>query len=405
MRKTASWRAVTRRGADLSAAMQHQGDRAHGRGARLADKDRLEPPRMVCVDFVHPRAQAPGPFVDRPCGRLQCPKGSAAVTFPVQTRHDAQMENSASTPVSHADLRKRIAPFRVKPRSAVRLGDDSKDFDPGYRDEFVTRADAGVALAEGVRQLGEYQARLAAQSTYAVLVILQAMDAAGKDGTIKHVLSGVNPQGVSVHPFKVPSLIELQHDYLWRYQLQLPPRGSIGIFNRSHYEEVLVVRVHPELLGNEHIPGAKTDIWKRRFREINDWERYLADNGVRIVKLFLNLSKEEQRRRFLDRIDEPDKNWKFDVGDALEREHWDEYQHAYEEMLSATSTSYAPWHVIPADHKWFARLAASWTILDALMDIDPKYPKVDPQTHAKMLRDQGETLGRRPPPVTNCPAS
>jgi PPK2 family polyphosphate:nucleotide phosphotransferase len=318
------------------------------------------------------------------------------VTSAVQTRHDAVMENTASTPVSHADLRKRIAPFRVKPQSTVRLGDDSKDFDPGFRDQFVTRADAGVALAEGVRQLGEYQARLAAQSTYAVLVILQAMDAAGKDGTIKHVLSGVNPQGVSVHPFKVPSLIELQHDYLWRYQLQLPPRGSIGIFNRSHYEEVLVVRVHPELLGNEHIPGAKVDIWKRRFREINDWERYLADNGVRIVKLFLNLSKEEQRRRFLDRIDEPDKNWKFDVADALERQRWDDYQQAYEEMLSATSTKHAPWHVVPADHKWFARLAASWIILDALMDIDPKYPKVDPQTHEKMLQIKKELLDEDP---------
>jgi PPK2 family polyphosphate:nucleotide phosphotransferase len=194
----------------------------------------------------------------------------------------------------------------------------------------------------------------------------------------------------------VPSLIELQHDYLWRYQLQLPPRGSIGIFNRSHYEEVLVVRVHPELLGNEHIPGANAGIWKRRFREINDWERYLADNGVRIVKLFLNLSKEEQRRRFLDRIDEPDKNWKFDVADALERERWDDYQRAYEEMLSATSTKYAPWHVVPADHKWFARLAASWIILDALMDIDPKYPKVDPLTHEKMLEIKKQLLAEGP---------
>jgi PPK2 family polyphosphate:nucleotide phosphotransferase len=178
----------------------------------------------------------------------------------------------------------------------------------------------------------------------------------------------------------------LQHDFLWRYQCALPERGSIGIFNRSHYEEVLVVRVHPDILDNQHLPAAakKADIWKRRYREINDWERYLVDNGVRIVKLFLHISKEEQRQRFLDRIDEPDKNWKFAVGDALERQHWDEYQLAYQQMLCATSTRYAPWHVVPADHKWFARLAASWIILDTLMDIDPQFPKVDAETRKKL---------------------
>jgi PPK2 family polyphosphate:nucleotide phosphotransferase len=289
------------------------------------------------------------------------------------------------TPLGRSELESRIAPFEVKPGGAVHL---AKDFDPDFRGSYVEKSDAAAALAEGVAQLGEYQARLAAQSTYAVLIVLQAMDAAGKDGTIKHVLSGVNPQGVGVHAFKVPSATELQHDFLWRYQQALPARGTIGIFNRSHYEEVLVVRVHPENLDLQHLPekSKRSDIWQRRYREINDWERYLVDNGVRVVKLFLNLSKDEQRRRFLDRIDEPDKNWKFSVGDALERARWDDYQRAYEDMLGATSTRYAPWHVVPADHKWFARLAASWIILDTLMDIDPRYPKVDAATREQMLR-------------------
>jgi PPK2 family polyphosphate:nucleotide phosphotransferase len=289
------------------------------------------------------------------------------------------------TLLRHSEIKKRIAPLVVKPHSRVQL---ATDFDPDFRGSYVKKSDAAAALSEGVVQLGEYQARLAAQSTYAVLVVLQAMDAAGKDGTIKHVLSGVNPQGVGVHAFKVPSTTELQHDFLWRYQLALPARGTIGIFNRSHYEEVLVVRVHPENLDLQHLPEKSkgADVWKRRYREINDWERYLVDNGVRVVKLFLNLSKDEQRRRFLDRIDEPDKNWKFSVGDALERGRWDDYQHAYEDMLGATSTPDAPWHVVPADHKWFARLAASWIILDALMDIDPKYPTVDAATREQMLR-------------------
>jgi PPK2 family polyphosphate:nucleotide phosphotransferase len=305
------------------------------------------------------------------------------------------MSDSPYAALTHADLRKRIARFRVKARSHVQLRDD---FDPGYKEHFVKKSDAARSLAEGVAHLGEYQAKLAAQNTYGVLVVLQAMDAAGKDGTIKHVMSGVNPQGVFVHPYKVPSLAELQHDYLWRYQANLPARGSIGIFNRSHYEEVLVVRVHPEVLAAEHLPPAavKADIWKRRYREINEWEKYLVDNGVRVVKLFLNLSKDEQRRRFLSRIDEPDKNWKFSVADATERLRWDEYQVAYEEMLGATSTTHAPWFVVPADHKWFARLAASWIILEALMDIDPHYPTVAPDVRAKMLEIKEELEAETP---------
>jgi PPK2 family polyphosphate:nucleotide phosphotransferase len=208
--------------------------------------------------------------------------------------------------------------------------------------------------------------------------VLQALDAAGKDGTIRHVMSGVNPQGVSVHSFKVPSLEELDHDYLWRYAKNLPARGEIGIFNRSYYEEVLVVRVHPENLERQRLPQAARgkDVWTRRYRDINAWERYLTDNGFVIVKLFLNLSREEQRVRFLRRIDLPDHTWKFSVADAQERRYWDDYQKAFSEMLSATSSEWAPWHVIPADHKWFARLCAAAVIANALMEIDPRFPEV-----------------------------
>src|SRR5262245_7164345 len=265
--------------------------------------------------------------------------------------------------------------MRVRPGSRVVL---ARDFDPAY--------DAGLAKREGrellpaaVEHLAEYQQRLAAQDTYGLLVVLQAMDAGGKDGTIRHVMSGVNPQGVSVHGFKQPSTEELDHDYLWRYAQRLPARGEIGIFNRSHYEEVLVVRVHEELLARQKLPKSARGrgIWKRRYREINDWERHLVDNGIRIVKLFLNLSKDEQRERFLARIDEPDKNWKFSAADVEERRYWDDYQRAFSEMLSNTSTEWAPWYVIPADRKWFARLAVAAVIVDALMAIDPKFPTLD----------------------------
>jgi len=218
-----------------------------------------------------------------------------------------------------------------------------------------------VRLAEGVELLADYQQRLAAQNTFAVLLIIQGIDAAGKDGTIKHVMSGVNPQGVTVHSFKVPSTEGLSHDYLWRYQRQLPARGRIGIFNRSHYEEVAVVRVHPELLANQQLPGARrgNDLWEHRFREINSWERYLADNGIRIAKVFLHISRDEQRTRLLARIDDPARNWKFSPSDLAERQHWGEYQHAYSQMLSNTSTEWAPWHIVPANHKWFARAATA----------------------------------------------
>jgi PPK2 family polyphosphate:nucleotide phosphotransferase len=273
--------------------------------------------------------------------------------------------------------------LRVPPGTAVSL---PAHFDPGHTASFVREADAGAALQAGVRLLAHYQARLAAQDSYALLVVLQALDAAGKDGAIKHVMSGVNPQGVRVTGFKVPSAEELNHDFLWRYVRALPPRGAIGIFNRSHYEEVLVVRVHPEILERQHLPAQSTgkDIWQRRFREINDWEHELVDNGVHVVKLFLNVSKTEQRNRLLSRIDDPDKNWKFSLADLAERDHWDNYQHAYSELLSHTSTQAAPWHVIPADHKWFARLAVAAVILEALVKIDPQFPTVGPAARKEL---------------------
>ena len=279
----------------------------------------------------------------------------------------------------------------VRPGSKVRLPDD---FDPESTGGY-SRDDAGGAqqlLQQGIALLADFQARLAAQATDGVLVILQAMDAAGKDGTIRHVMSGVNPQGVAVHGFKVPSAEELAHDYLWRYAAAVPARGQIAIFNRSYYEEVLVVRVHPQLLANQRLPERRAvedgqnqlALWERRFREINNFERYLSDNGVHVVKLFLNLSKDAQRRRFLARIEEPEKNWKFTGADVRERGYWDAYQSAFSYVLSNTSTKWAPWYVIPADSKWFTRLVAAAVIANALVDIDPRYPTVEHEARASL---------------------
>jgi len=276
-----------------------------------------------------------------------------------------------------------IAPLRVDPGSKVRL---PKDFDPGYKGD-VSKKQGKDLLADGVRLLTEYQARLAAQDTWGVVVILQALDAAGKDGTIRHVMSGVNPQGVSVHSFKQPSAEELDHDFLWRYAQRLPARGDIGIFNRSHYEDVVVVRVHREYLDLQQLPAKDKSgaIWQRRFRAINDWERYLTENGFRVVKLFLNVSKEEQRRRLLRRIELVDHNWKFSAADVAEREHWSDYQSAFSEMLSNTSTAWAPWYVIPADRKWFARVSASAVLVHALMELDPRFPTVSRAQREELL--------------------
>jgi PPK2 family polyphosphate:nucleotide phosphotransferase len=280
-------------------------------------------------------------------------------------------------------IKRLVEPLRVEPGSAVHL---PRDFDPGARFGVRKKGDGQHLLGQGVELLAEYQERLSAQDTYGVLVVLQALDAAGKDSTVRHVMSGVNPQGVRVSSFKQPSAEELGHDYLWRHASKLPARGEIGIFNRSHYEEVLAVRVHKEVLDREKLPpeSRTSDIWKRRYREINDWERYLADQGIRVVKIFLNVSKEEQRRRFLRRIDEPEKNWKFSASDVRERRYWDDYQRAYSKMLSHTSTEWAPWHVLPADHKWFTRVCAAAVIAHTLIDIDPHYPAPDPAARQQL---------------------
>ncbi len=291
-------------------------------------------------------------------------------------------------------IREFIDPFRVDHGRRVRL---PQDFDPSGTRKVSTR-EAKEILQEGVALLAEYQQRLAAQDTYGVIVVLQAMDAAGKDGTIRHVMSGVNPQGVQVSGFKIPTAEELDHDYLWRYARKLPERGNIGIFNRSYYEEVLVVRVHPAILAGQKMPPAskRGDVWDRRFREINDWEHYLTDQGYGIVKLFLNLSKEEQRRRFLARIDEPEKNWKFSANDAKERAYWDDYQKAFSDVLSKTSTPWAPWYVIPADDKPFARVVVTGILANALIDINPKYPDVGAEAKAALQAAKAELEAEAP---------
>jgi PPK2 family polyphosphate:nucleotide phosphotransferase len=277
-----------------------------------------------------------------------------------------------------------VEPLRVKPGSRVHL----THFDPGATFGVRKKQDGLDLLRRGMALLADYQDRLAAQEIFGVLVVLQGLDAAGKDSTIRHVMSGVNPQGVKVSSFKAPSAEELSHDYLWRHTRRLPARGEIAIFNRSHYEEVLVVRVHPELIDAEKVPptGKSEGIWERRYREINDWEHYLVDNGIRLVKMCLNVSKEEQRVRFLKRIDRPQKNWKFSASDVRERQYWDEYQHAYAQMLSHTSSEWAPWYVLPADHKWFTRVCAAAVIADTLIGIDPRYPVPDAATRQELMR-------------------
>jgi PPK2 family polyphosphate:nucleotide phosphotransferase len=288
-----------------------------------------------------------------------------------------------------------IKPLRVKAGSKVDL---AKDFDPAYKADFLKKKDGVAFLRTGIALLADYQRRLAAQDTYGVLVCLQALDAGGKDGTIRHVMSGVNPQGVHVTGFKVPSAEELDHDYLWRYAKHLPARGEIGIFNRSHYEEVLVVRVHPELLERQRLPQeARTgQVWERRYRDINDWERYLSENGIKVLKVFLNLSKEEQRVRFLKRIDVPERNWKFSAADVRERQRWDDYQEAFSQMLSSTSTEWAPWYVVPADHKWFARICVAAALAHTLIGIDPTYPEVSADTRRELLAVRKELEAEAP---------
>jgi PPK2 family polyphosphate:nucleotide phosphotransferase len=278
----------------------------------------------------------------------------------------------------------------VPPGNSVSL---VRDYDPDLGAKIVLKEDANTLLLQGVQLLAEYQDRLYAEDKHALLVILQAMDAAGKDSVIKHVMSGLNPQGCQVHSFKAPSSEELDHDYLWRHYKALPERGRIGIFNRSYYEEVLVVRVHPEILAGERLREAArdADIWGRRFREINYFERHLVANGTVVVKLFLYVSKKEQKKRFIERIERPEKNWKFSPSDVKERACWDDYMYAYQEAFNATSTEWAPWYVIPADHKWFARVAVAAIIAQHIRLLDPQYPVLD-AAHAAALRDAKQLL-------------
>jgi PPK2 family polyphosphate:nucleotide phosphotransferase len=268
-----------------------------------------------------------------------------------------------------------IDKFRIKEGSKLDLADHPTDFTGNYHDKEEAEDD----LRENVERLAELQDVLYAQNIHALLIIFQAMDAAGKDGVIEHVMSGVNPQGCHVVSFKAPSDEELDHDYLWRGQKNLPERGKIGIFNRSHYEEVLVVRVHSQILDRQQLPkNIKNDpnIWRQRFRQIRNWETHLTENGIHILKFFLNVSKEEQKKRFLARIAEPEKNWKFSARDVKERDHWNDYMTAYREAIEATSTASAPWFIIPADKKWFTRLAVSEVIVQTLKCMDLHYPQV-----------------------------
>jgi PPK2 family polyphosphate:nucleotide phosphotransferase len=282
--------------------------------------------------------------------------------------------------------------FEVRPGTKV---DMDKDFDPGDTGGYDKPENAAELLQEGVEFLSAYQDRLYAEGSQALLVVLQALDAAGKDSTIKHVMTGVNPQGCQVTSFKAPSAEELSHDYLWRAVRALPPRGHIGIFNRSYYEEVLVVRVHPEFLTPQRLPARTLGkkLWTQRFREINNFEQHLVENGFPVVKIFLHVSQEEQCRRQLERIDTPDKNWKFNAGDLKERGFWDAYMAAYRDVLSRTSTPWAPWHVVPADHKWFARLAVAAIIADRLIEMDPQYPTIDEAGRQELAGSRESLIG------------
>ncbi|HEY1730081.1 MAG TPA: polyphosphate kinase 2 family protein [Candidatus Baltobacteraceae bacterium] len=271
--------------------------------------------------------------------------------------------------------------LRVKPGVPLHLG----EIDPSDTNGFKDKDDARECHERNLHKLETLQEKLAASRSYAVLIVLQGMDSSGKDGVIKHVMSGVNPQGVDVHAFKQPTEEELSHDFLWRCQEALPERGRIGIFNRSYYEEVLVVRVHSSLLAKEDVENGK-DIWCERFEDINAFERHLVRNGTRILKFFLHISKDEQRTRLLARLDDPSKNWKFSRSDATEREYWKEYIAAYESMLSATSTDFAPWYVIPADHKWCSRAAIGEITVDALESLDLHYPKPDAEQEKSLDR-------------------
>jgi PPK2 family polyphosphate:nucleotide phosphotransferase len=275
-------------------------------------------------------------------------------------------------------------PYRITDGRGFRL----KDIDPGDTRGLgsESKKEARDALQDGIERLRELQEKLYAQNRWSLLLIFQAMDAAGKDSTIKHVMSGVNPQGCQVFSFKAPSAEELDHDYLWRHVRCLPERGRIGIFNRSYYEETLVVRVHPGILAGQRLPPSLVGrrIWKERFEDVNAFERYLSRNGTVIRKFFLHLSREEQRKRFLDRLEKPHKHWKFSLDDVRERRHWDDYRRAYEDVIRATSTKHAPWFVVPADNKWFTRLVVAAAVVDTLEGLDLRFPKIDAQRRREL---------------------
>jgi PPK2 family polyphosphate:nucleotide phosphotransferase len=285
-----------------------------------------------------------------------------------------------------------IKNFTIPSDKTIRL----KDFDPAFTDGFKNKEEAKEKLDNDILEMSRLQDILYANSQYGILMVIQAMDAAGKDGIIKHVMSGINPQGCEVYSFKIPSTEELKHDYMWRCMQRVPEKGRIGIFNRSYYEEVLVVRVHPEILNNQNLPDFKNngEFWDNRFEDINNIENYLYRNGIIVLKFFLHVSKEEQRNRFLDRINNEEKNWKFSAADAKERKYWDDYQLAYEIMLNKTNTEHAPWYIIPADKKWFTRAAVSEIIVRNLRKLNLEYPKISKEqreellTIKKMLEDE-----------------
>jgi len=292
-------------------------------------------------------------------------------------------------------LAKLIKRFRVGKADKFRLA-DVDPADTGGLD--IEKAEAKALLADGVERLSALQEKLYAQNRWAVLVVFQAMDAAGKDGAIKHVMSGVNPQGCQVHAFKVPSAEELDHDFLWRIAKALPERGRIGIFNRSHYEDVLIARVHPEVLSRKRLPGALVSkaIWDDRFKSIREFERHLAHNGTLVLKFFLHISKEEQRRRFLARLDEPGKRWKFEMSDVAERKLWDKYMHAYEEAIRHTSRPEAPWYVVPADNKRFARLVIAEVIVEAMEGLRLEFPRIEGEALKELEKVRAALLVEAP---------
>ncbi len=286
-----------------------------------------------------------------------------------------------STPMPTPNLVALSRRFRVTKGDRFRL----KDVDPDDSRGLDLKKEAAELLEQGVRRMADLQERLYAQDRWAVLLIFQALDAAGKDGTIKHVMSGLNPQGCEVHSFKSPSLEELDHDFMWRTSRLLPRRGHIGIFNRSYYEEVLIVRVHPEILAGQHLPPelVTKNVWKDRYADINGFERYLSRQGVVIRKFFLHMSREEQKKRFLKRLEEPEKNWKFALGDVHERQHFADYMRAYDNAIRGTASPWAPWYVVPADRKWFARLIVASVVIETLESLRPSFPEVD----ARKLRE------------------